>query len=126
MTEPRHERRQHFRGKPRPGRRLAIRYRARDGAWIPAETRNIGVGGAFIATDEPMPAGSPVEIELAVPTCDKPLILRGQVRWAQTDGAPDHDPGHGGMGVQFQDIDIDVLLELNDYFASLTGVELGG
>jgi len=121
MTEARHERRQHFRGKPRPGRRLAIRYRVDGGAWIAAETRNIGVGGAFVASTEPGQSGATVEIELAVPTCDKPLILRGQVRWAQGDG-------HGedaGMGVQFQDLDIDVLLELNDYFASLTGVEFG-
>jgi hypothetical protein len=122
MSEPRHERRQHFRGKPRPGRRLAIRYRLRGGEWIKAETRNIGVGGAFIATTDPMPPGSPVEIELDVPTCEKPLILRGQVRWAQDGMGEDPD---GGMGVQFQDIDIDVLLELNDYFASLTGVEFG-
>jgi type IV pilus assembly protein PilZ len=121
MTEARHERRQHFRGKPRPGRRLAIRYRINGGAWVRAETRNIGVGGAFVASTEPAPSGATVEIELEVPTCDKPLILRGQVRWAQGDG-------HGedaGMGVQFQDLEIDVLLELNDYFASLTGVEFG-
>ena len=82
---------------------------------------NIGVGGAFISTATPDRPGAPVEIELEVPTCDKPLILRGQVRWAQGDG-------HGedaGLGVQFQDLEIDVLLELNDYFASLTGVEFG-
>jgi len=61
-----------------------------------------------------------VEIQLEVPTCDKPLILRGQVRWSQAGPGDD-----GGMGVQFHEVDIDVLLELNDYFASLTGVELG-
>ncbi|MCA9674904.1 MAG: PilZ domain-containing protein [Kofleriaceae bacterium] len=120
MSDARHERRQHFRGKPRPGRRLAIRYRIRGGEWIRAETRNIGVGGAFVSTGEPAAPGSPVEIELEVPTCEQPLILRGQVRWAE-DGVGDH----AGMGVQFQDVDIDVLLELNDYFASLTGVEFG-
>lgn len=120
MSDPRHERRQHFRGKPRPGRRLSIRYRIEGGAWIPAETRNIGVGGAFIASDEPARPGTAVEIEVEVPTCDKPLVLRGQVRWAQPGGTDE-----AGMGVQFQDVDIDVLLELNDYFASLTGVEGG-
>jgi type IV pilus assembly protein PilZ len=119
MPDARHERRQHFRGKPRPGRRLSIRYRIDGGAWATAETRNIGVGGAFIATDAPVATGAAVEIELEVPTCDQPLRLRGQVRWAQ-DGADDRS----GIGVQFQDVDIDVLLELNDYFASLTGVEV--
>ncbi len=120
MSEPRYERRQHFRGKPRPGRRLAIRYRVERGEWIHAETRNIGVGGAFISTTTPSRPGAAVEIELEVPTCDKPLILRGAVRWAQDGGTDD-----AGMGVQFHDLDIDVLLELNDYFASLTGVEFG-
>jgi len=28
------------------------------------------------------------------------------------------------MGVQFIGVDIDVLLELNDYFASLTGADV--
>jgi uncharacterized protein (TIGR02266 family) len=121
MTEARHERRQHFRGKPRPGRRLSIRYRINGASWIRAETRNIGVGGAFIATDEPARTGSSLELELEVPTCDKPLVLKGHVRWAQDGGTED-----AGMGVQFHDVDIDVLLELNDYFASLTGVEVGG
>lgn len=120
MSEARHERRQHFRGKPRPGRRLAIRYRIDGGAWLEAETRNIGVGGAFIATDKPAPTGSSVELEVDVPTCDKPLVVKGHVRWAQVGGTED-----AGMGVQFHEVDIDVLLELNDYFASLTGVEVG-
>lgn len=118
MSEARHERRQHFRGKPRPGRRLAIRYRIERGDWIRAETRNIGVGGAFIATQDLVPNGSQVDIELEVPTCDKPLILHGHVRWGQDGGTEE-----AGMGVQFHEVDIDVLLELNDYFASLTGVE---
>jgi uncharacterized protein (TIGR02266 family) len=118
----RHERRQHFRGKPRPGRRLPIRYRIDGGGWIDAETRNIGVGGAFITTEEPARPGASLELQLEVPTCEAPLVLRGQVRWAQAGHAAGED---AGMGVQFRDVDIDVLLELNDYFASLTGVELG-
>jgi len=120
MSESRHERRQHYRGKPRPGRRLPIRYRIDGSGWIDAETRNIGVGGAYIATHAPASPGSAVELELEVPTCDKRLTLRGQVRWSEDDHG---DGDEGGMGVQFQDVDIDVLLELNDYFASLTGVE---
>ena len=119
MSEARHERRQHFRGKSRPGRRLSIRYRVEGGAWIEAETRNIGVGGAFIATTQPTRTGAALEVELEVPTCDRPLVLKGHVRWAQDGGTDD-----AGMGVQFHDVDIDVLLELNDYFASLTGVDV--
>ena len=75
VVDPRHERRQHFRGKARPGRVMHVRFRApghRD--WIDAETRNIGVGGAFIATssiedvgndDEHDPDGSTIAFERA-------------------------------------------------------------
>lgn len=108
----RHERRHHFRGKARPGRVLPIRFRA-DGhtGWVPAETRNIGVGGAFIASPLVQPVGSQLQLELTLPTTDQVFALPSVVRWVQQDG----------MGVQFVGVDVDVLLELNDYFATLTG-----
>jgi uncharacterized protein (TIGR02266 family) len=120
MDDPRrHERRQHFRGKPRPGRQIPVRYRRADVTeWTPAETKNVGVGGAFIAT-APLPVGAPVVVELFVPTSDRKFELTALVRWT-TEGSDGHP---AGMGVQFVDVDIDVLLDLNDYFATLTGKE---
>jgi uncharacterized protein (TIGR02266 family) len=116
MAEPRrHERRQHFRGKARPGRQVPVRFRRADVTeWTPAETRNIGVGGAFIATAGSLPVGTPLVVELTVPTSDRRFELTALVRWSTQADTP-------GMGVQFVDVDIDVLLDLNDYFASLTG-----
>ncbi|HLL23179.1 MAG TPA: PilZ domain-containing protein [Kofleriaceae bacterium] len=112
MEGPRHERRRHFRGKARPGRVLPIRFRAAaHTAWVTAETRNIGVGGAFLVTPLIQPIGDSLSIELAVPASDQPFVLPAVVRWSDGDG----------MGVQFVGVDIDVLLELNDYFATLTG-----
>ena len=115
MTEARHERRQHFRGKPRPGRRLSIRYRVDGTGWIRAETRNIGVGGAFIVSQLVQAAGSQLAIELTLPTSDRAFALPAIVRWAASDG----------MGVQFVDVDVDILLELNDYFATLVPSQKG-
>jgi hypothetical protein len=43
------------------------------------------------------------------------------VRWRQTAASDAVDAA--GMGVEFVEVDIDVLLELNDYFASLTGLD---
>ncbi len=115
MDRARHERRQHFRGRPRPGRVLPVRFRA-DGhtGWVAAETRNIGVGGAFIASRNVQPIGTALVVEITLPTTDQAFPVPAVVRWAS------HDDG-GGMGVQFVDVDVDILLELNDYFASLTG-----
>jgi hypothetical protein len=112
MDDPRHERRRHFRGKARPGRVLPLRFRAGDHTgWVPAETRNIGVGGAFIVTQLVQAVGSSLTLELTLPTSDQVFVLPSVVRWAASDG----------MGVQFVGVDVDVLLELNDYFATLTG-----
>jgi len=113
MDRGRHERRQHFRSKGRPGRVLAVKFRADEHtAWIAAETRDIGTGGAFIASPLVQPVGTALTIELTLPTTDQTFALPGIVRRA-TSGAD------GGMGVQFVGVDVDVLLELNDYFASL-------
>ncbi len=112
MEGPRHERRRHFRGKARPGRIMPVRFRTQaHAAWTDAETRNIGVGGAYIASGAAPPVGTTLTVEITLPTTDQVFTLPAVVRWAN-DG--------DGIGVQFVGVDVDVLLELNDYFASLT------
>jgi hypothetical protein len=116
MDGPRHERRTHFRGKARPGRIMPVRFRTpAHESWIVAETRNIGVGGAYIAAADPAAVGTTITIELTLPTTDQTFTLPAVVRWSSA--APP-----AGMGVQFVGVDVDILLELNDYFSSLTGV----
>ena len=113
MERPVHERRHHFRSRGRPGRILAVKFRAEDHAgWVDAKTRDIGTGGAFIASPLVQPIGTTLTLELTLPTTDQTFALPAIVRWA----AAGVD---GGMGVQFVGVDVDVLLELNDYFATL-------
>lgn len=112
MDGARHERRTHFRGKARPGRVLPVRFRAGDHTgWVTAETRNIGIGGAFVASPLAQPVGTQLVVEVMLPTTEQRFVLPSIVRWTSAEG----------MGVQFVGVDIDVLLELNDYFATLTG-----
>lgn len=113
MERVQHERRQHFRSKGRPGRVLAVKFRAHEHTgWISADTRDIGTGGAFIASPLVQPVGTTLTVELTLPTTDQTFALPAVVRWSAA------GPG-GGMGVQFVGVDVDVLLELNDYFSSL-------
>jgi Tfp pilus assembly protein PilZ len=110
----RFERRQYFRGKARPGRVLPVRFKTTlHPAWITAETRNIGVGGAYIATHEVQEIGAALTVELKLPSSDRTFTLPAIVRWASS-----VEPA--GMGIQFVGVDVDILLELNDYFATLT------
>lgn len=111
MDGPVHERRRHFRGKARPGRVLPIRFKVGGhSAWVTAATRNIGVGGAFILTPLVQAIGAAISVELRLPTTEQVFTLPAVVRWASNDG----------MGVQFVGVDVDILLELNDYFATLS------
>ncbi|MFT3692507.1 MAG: PilZ domain-containing protein [Kofleriaceae bacterium] len=117
MEGRRHERRHHFRGKSHPDRVMSVRFRpAGVDAWIATKTRNVGVGGAFLeaptdGTGTCPPVGTTISLELTLPTSDQAFALPAVVRWAAAEG---------GVGVQFVDVDVDVLLELNDYFSSLT------
>jgi uncharacterized protein (TIGR02266 family) len=123
MAETKRERRGHFRGKPRPGRRVEVRYRMVDGEESSQEhlafTKNIGVGGAFILTPDPPPAGTELQVSLVVPAAKLPVEVEAEVRWI-VDGKHDEPEREHGMGVKFNGLDVDQLLALNEYFASLT------
>ena len=123
MADSKRERRDHFRGKPRPGRRVEVRYRVLE-VGEPAEeqrafTKNIGVGGAFILTVDPPPPGAKLQIVVQVPRAPRPIEVAGEVRWI-IDGKHDEPASDHGMGVKFSGIDVEQLLALNEYFASLT------
>ncbi len=122
MAESKRERRGHFRGKPRPGRRVEVRYRVVENDQAGQEhlafTKNIGVGGAFILTPDPPHPGANLQISLQVPSA-KPIEVEAEVRWI-IDGKHDEPQPEHGMGVKFNGLDVDQLLALNEYFASLT------
>lgn len=111
------ERRQLFSGIARPGRVMAIRFRTREREnWVTAETRNIGVGGALIAATDVVPVGTAISLELVLPGSGRMFVLPAVVRWTSD---------REGMGVQFVGVDVDVLLELNEYFTSLEPIAAG-
>ncbi len=126
MKAPRkYEKRTHYRGTARPGRRVTLGYRPleSDAELSAATTRNLGVGGAFILCDDPLPIGTELYVELEIPTADESIAVDAEVRWLVPRGDEHDNPG---MGVQFLDVSVDALLQLSEYFASLTGQELDG
>ena len=111
----------HFRGKPRPGRRVSLSYRTESGSdEIESFTRNIGAGGAFILSETPLPVGTELSLSLRIPTSGEPICLAARVCWCSR---PEDASDDAGMGVKFLDVELDTLLSLERYFASLTGTE---
>ncbi len=114
--------RNHFRGKPRPDRHIELSYRLFvNGALTDekkAHTKNIGVGGAFILVVPPPEAGTTLLVSIPVGGGKPPLDVKAEVRWVigAASGAPESAQG---MGVRFTALDVDQLLVLNEFFASL-------
>jgi hypothetical protein len=103
---------------------------------VRAVTKNIGVGGAFVTTPDPPPPGTPLRLALIVPRSTQSgdergasagvrtvIEVRAEVRWI-VDGKHDEPESEFGMGVKFSSLDVEQLMLLNDYFASLTTTDL--
>lgn len=78
---------------------LKVEYR-RLNAFFADYARNISKGGTFIATDKPLPIGTDFVFKLFIPTLDRPLELRGQVKWIAEEPAPPA-ASEPGMGIKF-------------------------
>ncbi|PID39411.1 MAG: pilus assembly protein PilZ [Proteobacteria bacterium] len=66
-------------------------------------TRNISKGGTFIKTPKPLPEGTEFIFLLVVPHLERPLRLRGVVRWIgdQPDPPRPRAKPTSGMGIEF-------------------------
>ena len=61
-----------------------------------ATTKNLGVGGVFVATDRQLRVGEQVTVELSLPGHVRPIPVGAEVRWIQT-----VDDRPFGLGLRF-------------------------
>ncbi len=66
---------------------------------VPAEVKNISLGGAFICCQTPLPIGEVFHVTMFVPGGDR-LITTAQVVWSNIN-IPDGTVINRGMGVRF-------------------------
>lgn len=79
---------------------LLVDYRA-DGHYLFDFCRDLGAGGVFIQTEQPLPQGSHVDLTFTIPDSKETLSAKGKVIWVQAAGAQ-RDEASPGMGVQFE------------------------
>jgi len=81
---------------------LPVEYK-RLNAFFADYTKNISKDGTFIKTNKPLGVGTEFAFKLYVPTLEKPIELRGQVRWVlnEEDIVGLRDTREPGMGSQF-------------------------
>ena len=60
---------------------------------------NVSEGGIFVATDRPLPAGTPLRLKVTLP--DGAVDMTGRVAWARSAA---NEMGPAGMGVRFENL----------------------
>lgn len=85
------------------------------GALVTAETRNIGLGGVFVATRETSPVGQRFPIRLALPDWDETHFVTAEVRWVPGPDSGAHSSGGRGMGVKFVKLSLHVAAVLHGF-----------
>jgi hypothetical protein len=71
--------------------------------------------GVFFSSDYLDAAGEPVRVSLEIPWRDRPLNLRGEVRWVS------ETPQIGGMGICFMDVSLEDRVVLSSLGLSSLG-----
>ncbi len=84
--------------------------------WVSSDVRDLGVGGAFVATYRALPIGTALEVEVDLPGSGATLAVRAEVRWL---AEPGRQPAgrDAGMGLAFAPLDTDGLLAVSEYLA---------
>ncbi|HWM86486.1 MAG TPA: TIGR02266 family protein [Kofleriaceae bacterium] len=87
---------------PRQPIELKVEYE-RLNAFFADYTKNISRGGTFIQTRRPLPVGTEFVFQLFVPTLERPLEIRGLVKWVVEPGRETEDTNGAppGMGIGF-------------------------
>jgi len=87
-----------------PGSPLVIEVEFKSAGELEAAfNENILKGGYFVASENPAPRTTPVELRFSLPGVTEPLLLSGEVAFAATPDAP--MPGMGaGMAIQFGEV----------------------
>jgi uncharacterized protein (TIGR02266 family) len=83
---------------PRPARApIEMRVDLKTGnQTFPATSKNLGVGGLFVATDRPFRFGDQVIAELSLPGHVRPIAVGAEVRWIQMEADRPY-----GLGLRF-------------------------
>ena len=78
-------------------------------------TRNINEGGLFIESESLLPLDEQVQLQFQLPGVDDPFKVSGRVAWVREAGID----GPQGMGVEFENLDADARLRIDEIVQAL-------
>jgi type IV pilus assembly protein PilZ len=78
-------------------------------------TRNINEGGLFIESDTLLALDEQVQLQFRLPGIDDPIKVSGRVAWVREAGIE----GPPGMGVEFENLDANARLRIDEIVQAL-------
>jgi uncharacterized protein (TIGR02266 family) len=81
------------------------------GETLVAETRNISLGGVYVACERALPFGTKVSLRFRVPTQTELIEVDGQVRWVEME-----EGQVKGLGIRFEGLRARDVWALNKFF----------
>jgi uncharacterized protein (TIGR02266 family) len=103
---------------------LLVDYRGGEGNYLFDFCRDLGTGGVFIETRDPLDSGSNVDLTFTLPDSKETLVTSGTVIWVQGE-VPGRDLTPG-MGVQFSAFDADQRKQLESFVERYHATNDGG
>lgn len=98
---------------------VRVEYRT-PSSFLVAYSVNLSRGGIFLETDQDLPIGSDIALQIAVPDA-KPVPLTGTVTWRRPER---DDEGPAGVGVEFAETSESLSLMIDDLVARYTGLNV--
>ncbi len=99
----------HRRSDRRFDRRLVVEF-THGGTAYPVETRNISLGGVFVATEMTLPYGTKVSLKMKLPDMVEPIVVDSHVRWIENEGGK-----QVGLGLRFEALRAKDIWALSKY-----------
>jgi uncharacterized protein (TIGR02266 family) len=87
-----------------------------DNETFAATTKNLGVGGVFVATDRQLSVGEQVTVELSLPGHVRPIPVGAEVRWVQM-----LDDRPFGLGLRFLRPSLGLTVAIHGLLQNVTG-----
>lgn len=95
---------------------LSLSYKDHE-SFVNAYTHNIGKGGLFIKTSNPLPEGESFILKLKLPGIEEQLKINCVVAWVNRDDS--HPDNPTGMGLKFVDMNVTERHLLDQYIGSI-------
>jgi type IV pilus assembly protein PilZ len=102
---------------------LLVDYKA-GGTYLFDFCKDLGSGGVFIETKQPLSAGSSLDLTFTIPDSKETLSAKGKVIWSQAP-IPGRNDVNPGMGVQFAEFNASQRKTLDEFIRRYGGKNSG-